>query len=145
MAQATVVISMSLNLSQFIGAETSDSHENLPTHVSGDFATAGGSHRCRFSPPYTTCSIPSPAKPGYDVGSKTDAVTVGPRSGCCRRLSPSASASVRSFVPFPVPATSHAACRFPARHAPARFASRVMRPIALGALSTVAAWVARYR
>ena len=40
--------------------------------------------------------------------------------------------------PFPAPATSHAACGFPALRAPAPFATRVMRPIVPGRLSTVA-------
>ena len=34
-----------------------------------------------------------------------------------------------SVAPFPVPATSHAACGFPALRAPAHFATRFMRPI----------------
>src|SRR5215472_15802528 len=33
-----------------------------------------------------------------------------------------------SVAPFPVPATSHVACGFPALRVPAHFATRVMRP-----------------
>lgn len=40
-----------------------------------------------------------------------------------------------SMIPFPAPATSHAACEFPALRAPARFWSRVMGPIMLEQLS----------
>ena len=36
-----------------------------------------------------------------------------------------------SVIPFPAPATSHAACGFPALRAPAHFGSRVMRLIEL--------------
>jgi hypothetical protein len=39
-----------------------------------------------------------------------------------------------TMVTFPVPATSNAACRFPALRFPC-FVPKVMRPIALGALS----------
>jgi len=60
------------------------------------------------------------------VGSRAGAVDVGKGSSCCRRLSPSAGASVLTMSPFPAPATSHAACGFPALRAPAHFASRVM-------------------
>ncbi len=42
-------------------------------------------------------------------------------------------------IPFPAPATSHAACRFPALRVPAHFISRFMRPIMLAPLSTTAA------
>ena len=44
-----------------------------------------------------------------------------------------------SVIPFPAPATSHAACGFPALRAPARFASRVMGPIAPETLSAMTA------
>ncbi len=52
-----------------------------------------------------------------------------------RRLSPLAGASIPSVIPFPAPATSNGACRFPAHRSPARFAPRVMGPIDSGALS----------
>ena len=45
-----------------------------------------------------------------------------------------------SVIPFPIPATSHAACGFPALRAPARFASRVMGPITLEPLSAQGAY-----
>src|SRR5262249_59014875 len=47
------------------------------------------------------------------------------RSGC----------SPAAIVTFPVPATSNAACGFPALRFPACFTSRVMGPIMPGALS----------
>ena len=62
------------------------------------------------------------------VGSSAGAVDLGKGSSCCRRLSPSAGASVLTMSPFPAPASSHAACGFPALRAPAHFASRVMGP-----------------
>ena len=45
-----------------------------------------------------------------------------------------------SVIPFPAPASSHAACGFPALRAPARFASRVMGPIELELLSAQVAY-----
>ena len=62
------------------------------------------------------------------VGSRAGAVDLGKGSSRCRRLSPSAGASVLTMSPFPAPASSHAACGFPALRAPAHFASRVMGP-----------------
>jgi len=44
------------------------------------------------------------------------------------------------MVTFPAPATSNAACGFPALRFPVHFLPRVMGPITLGALSTGAAW-----
>ena len=41
------------------------------------------------------------------------------------------------MTPFPTPASSNAACGFPALRFPAHFVSRVMRPIALRPLSTI--------
>ena len=49
-------------------------------------------------------------------------------------------ASVRSLAPFPTPASSYAACGFPALRTPVHFIPRVMGPIEPGALSAVAAW-----
>jgi hypothetical protein len=43
--------------------------------------------------------------------------------------------SSQTVNPFPAPATSHPACRFPALGAPVCFGSRVMWPIVLGRLS----------
>ena len=43
-----------------------------------------------------------------------------------------------TIVTFPAPATSNAACGFPALRFPVRFMSRVMRPSVLGVLSAVA-------
>ena len=43
-----------------------------------------------------------------------------------------------SVSPFPAPASSHAACGFPALRAPAHFSPRVMRPIVPELLSAVA-------
>jgi len=43
-----------------------------------------------------------------------------------------------SVIPFPAPATSHAACGFPALRAPAHFSSMVMRPIVPELLSAMA-------
>ena len=43
-----------------------------------------------------------------------------------------------SVNPFPAPASSHAACGFPALRAPAHFSSRVMRPIVPELLSGMA-------
>ena len=76
------------------------------------------------------------------VGSRTGAVTLDTGINCCRRLSPSAGVSDHAMIPFPAPAASHAACGFPALRAPARFTSRVMRPIVLEKLSVAAVWVA---
>ncbi len=46
----------------------------------------------------------------------------------------------RTVSPFPAPAASHPACRFPALGAPVCFLPRFIRPIVLGRLSGVA-WV----
>src|SRR5262245_44304559 len=43
-----------------------------------------------------------------------------------------------TIVTFPAPATSNAACGFPALRFPVRFMSRVMRPSVLGVLSAAA-------
>jgi hypothetical protein len=43
-----------------------------------------------------------------------------------------------TMATFPAPATSNAACGFPALRFPARFMPRVMRPRVLGVLSAVA-------
>ena len=94
--------------------------------------------------PCTPTPMCQPIAAMSSVGSRAGAVVSGPGSSCCRRLSPSAGASVRPVTPFPASATSHAACGFPTLRAPARFAPRLMRPITLRALSTVAAWVARH-
>ena len=65
----------------------------------------------------------------YDlVGSSTGAVTRRQLLGCIRRFHLRARLGF-AVAPFPAPATSHAACGFPALRAPAHFASRVMRPI----------------
>jgi hypothetical protein len=66
----------------------------------------------------------------------------GRRAGCRWRVS-SPALSIAGWVhnsamaTFPAPATSNAACGFPALRFPARFMSRVMGPILLGALSAV--------
>ena len=73
-------------------------------------------------------------------------VLVGSRTGAAL-LRPGLSVSPRflweclnshSVSSFPAPATSHAACGFPALRAPAHFSSRVMRPIVPELLSAVA-------
>ena len=69
------------------------------------------------------------------VGSRTGAHTLGSgglSTTFAMGLSPAPIAT------FPAPASSNRACRFPAHGSPARFAPRVMGPIELGALSTVA-------
>ena len=48
--------------------------------------------------------------------------------GCIRGF-PLRARLAASVAAFPAPATSHAACGFPALRAPAHFASRLMRPI----------------
>ena len=53
---------------------------------------------------------------------------LGRRLGCIRGFPLRARVAV-SVAPFPAPATSHAACGFPALRAPAHFATRFMRPI----------------
>jgi len=63
------------------------------------------------------------------------------RRACCRWRVSSPALSIARWVhnstvaTFPAPATSNAACGFPALRFPARFTSRVMGPILLGALS----------
>ncbi len=65
---------------------------------------------------------------GRLVGSSTGAVARRPLLGCIRRFHLRARLGV-SVAPFPAPATSHAACGFPALRAPAHFVARVMRPV----------------
>ncbi len=69
-----------------------------------------------------------------EVGSRAGAVTVGP-AYLLLRLSAVECLNSRAVVPFPAPASSNAACGFPALRFPARFTSRVMWPIGWGALS----------
>jgi hypothetical protein len=64
----------------------------------------------------------------YLVGSSTGAVIRRKLLVCVRRFHLRARLEA-SVIPFPAPATSHAACGFPALRAPALFTSRVMRPI----------------
>ena len=65
------------------------------------------------------------------------------RRACCRWRVSSPALSITGWVhnstmaTFPAPATSNAACGFPALRFPARFMPRVMRPSVLGALSAV--------
>ena len=80
--------------------------------------------------------IPSDYRTGREsepVGSRTGAPALGsgglPRTFALA-LSPAAIAT------FPAPATSNATGGFPALRSPARFMSRVMRPIMLGTLSS---------
>ena len=66
----------------------------------------------------------------------------GRRAGCRWRVSSSALSiaewvHMSTMATFPAPATSNAACGFPALRFPVRFMSRVMGPILLGALSAV--------
>src|SRR5215510_8849193 len=66
------------------------------------------------------------------------------RRACCRWRVSSSALSIAEWVhsstvaTFPAPATSNAACGFPALRFPACFIPRVMGPILLGALSAVA-------
>ena len=66
------------------------------------------------------------------------------RRACCRWRVSSPVLSIAGWVhnstmaTFPTPATSNAACGFPALRFPACFMLRVMGPITLGALSAVA-------
>ena len=53
--------------------------------------------------------------------------------GCIRGFSLRARLAL-SVAPFPVPATSHAACGFPALRAPAHFVSKLMGPIHMARL-----------
>ena len=73
------------------------------------------------------------------VGSRTGAVTRRPSLVCIRGF-PLRARLGSAVVPSPIPATSHAACGFPALRAPARFASRVMGPIELEPLSAQVAY-----
>jgi len=66
------------------------------------------------------------------VGSKAGAPTVGSGGDSTTFMM---ALSPAPMVTFPAPATSHAACGFPALRAPAHFASRVMGPIRLERLS----------
>jgi hypothetical protein len=65
------------------------------------------------------------------------------RRACCRWRVSSSALSIAEWVhnstvaTFPAPATSNAACGFPALRFPARFMPRVMGLILLGALSAV--------
>src|SRR5215510_172822 len=70
----------------------------------------------------------------YLVGSGAGAVIRRRLLGCIQRLRLRARLGV-AVIPFPAPATSHAACGFPALRAPAHFSPRVMKPIVLERLS----------
>src|SRR5215471_6570686 len=72
------------------------------------------------------------------VGSSAGAVIRRRLLVCIRRFRLRARLGV-SVIPFPAPATSHAACGFPALRAPAHFASRVMKPIVLEKLPALVA------
>src|SRR5215471_8565946 len=63
----------------------------------------------------------------YLVGSGAGAVIRRRLLGCIQRFRLRARLGV-AVVPFPAPATSHAACGFPALRAPAHFTARVMGP-----------------
>lgn len=69
----------------------------------------------------------------WGVGSRTGAVTRRIALVCIQGFPLRARVGC-SVVPFPAPATSHAACGFPALRAPAHFLSRVMGPILLALL-----------
>jgi FAD binding domain len=71
------------------------------------------------------------------VGSSIGAVIRRKLLVCVRRFRLRARLGV-SVIPFPAPATSHAACGFPALRAPAHFLSTLMKPIVLERLSAVA-------
>jgi hypothetical protein len=66
------------------------------------------------------------------------------RRACCRWRVSSSALSIAEWVhnstvaTFPAPATSNAACGFPALRFPVHFMPRVMGPIRLRALSAVA-------
>jgi hypothetical protein len=72
------------------------------------------------------------------VGSSAGAVIRRKLLVCIRRFRLRARLGV-SVIPFPAPATSHAACGFPALRAPAHFSSRVMKPIVLEKLPALVA------
>ena len=76
------------------------------------------------------------AKGATAVGSRTGAVIRRSSLVCIRAFALRAQVG-SSVIPFPAPATSHAACGFPALRAPARFTSGVMGPIMLEPLVTV--------
>ena len=86
---------------------------------------SGRSYHSRTS---STCTGATP------VRSRTGAVILRTPLVCIRGF-PLRARVGTSVIPVPIPATSHAACGFPALRAPARFTSRVMRPIALEPLS----------
>jgi hypothetical protein len=86
---------------------------------------------------------------GYERGpcglfSQPPSGRVEGRRACCRWRVSSPALSIAGWVhnstmaTFPAPATSNAACGFPALRFPACFVFRVMGPIALGALAAVA-------
>ncbi len=68
------------------------------------------------------------------VGSRTGAVPRRPDLSVPPRFLWECLTS-QAVGPFPAPASSHAACRFPALRAPAHFTSRVMGPITPAPLS----------
>jgi hypothetical protein len=72
------------------------------------------------------------------VGSSTGAVIRRKLLVCVRRFHLRARLG-DSVIPFPAPATSHAACGFPALRAPAHFSSRVMKLIVSERLSAAGA------
>jgi hypothetical protein len=71
---------------------------------------------------------PSPSQ----VGSRAGAHTLGSGGNS---IAFAMDRSPATMVTFPAPATSNAACGFPALRFPVCFVPKVMRPIALGALS----------
>jgi hypothetical protein len=66
------------------------------------------------------------------VGSRAGARTLGSGGNS---IAFAIDRSPATMVTFPTPATSNAACGFPALRFPVCFVPKVMRPIALGALS----------
>jgi hypothetical protein len=93
------------------------------TAIFEKFQTAGRVARGSFTP------TPS------QVGSRTGAPTVG-SGGSSKAFAMALSPA--PLVTFPTPATSNAACRFPALRFPGSFAPRVMGPIRPGVLSAAA-------
>jgi hypothetical protein len=86
----------------------------------------------------TTNALGGCVEQSHVVGSSTGAVIRRKLLVCVRRFHLRARLG-DSVIPFPAPATSHAACGFPALRAPAHFSSRVMKLIVSEKLSAAVA------
>ena len=129
------------------GHRSRGTRERLPVHqrsaAGGSQATGAsdqpasrpGTHSCRLSTISGQSSILTRPNDRL-VGSRTGAVPRRPGLSVAPRFLWECLTS-QTVGPFPAPATSHAACGFPALRAPAHFASRVMRPIMLEPLSVM--------